>query len=134
MNPQLNSKTCPTCQSCEPWILYECVECKHKAWVCASLSRSHCGRCEEQLQQQVRQLARLLLVTGHEPYPNHRYYNGELQLQRQARDQNKELITVRGIECSRLLLVPYIWEVPSDRWEQTKIKCTKRFAWKRKTK
>lgn len=57
------------------------------------------------------------------------YLELELQLEQQARD-----VQIVQLECSRPLLVPYIWSVPASDWDSTKRRCAKCFAWKLKHK
>lgn len=115
---------CPTCGSCELWVLYECINCKKQLWVRSRFAQAWCESCTHQAFTEARQLAQLLIVTGHKPGFTPRYFEGEADLQRQVIEENRQFIIIQ-FECSKPLLVPYIWQISPECWEETKQKCAK---------
>jgi len=117
--------SCLFCNTCEPWVLCKCYTCGQEWWRRVTLARRWCDAC---LEREI-DVARLLLVTGHEQLGSNRYfYNcaewANLVLKR------AEDISFSNLECSRTNLVPAIWSVLKKDWNRTKERCKKRFAWK----
>lgn len=120
---------CPTCQNCKPWVLIWCDCCERRVWVRSAFVSSGCEYCRSTARRRAEELARLLVVTGHELDDSNRIRLAQLELRDQLLTEAKE-VSILQLECSKPLLVPYIWQIPEERWEVVKRQGAKRFAWK----
>jgi len=118
---------CVLCCQCNVWVLCECEQCGKEWWRRATLSNRWCERCfEKQLGT-----SRLLLVTGRELPNSERYLRYRADWAASV-NRRANLILVSGLECSKSNLVPAIWSLAKENWEQVKEKCHERFAWKQR--
>ena len=117
--------SCAVCGHCKPWVLCVCSNCKKEWWCRVVLAKRWCEGCLVNGMNTVK----ILLTSGHESAEEQRYWeysrDWTLSVHKQA-----ERVLVCGFECSKTNLVPALWTVLKQDWEQTKEKCEKRFAWK----
>lgn len=94
-------------------MLILCDYRERKVWVRSVFVSSGCRYCRSTANRRAEELARLLVVTGHDLDDSNRIRLAQLEWKDQLLTEAKE-VSILQSECSKPLLVPYIWQIPEE--------------------